>query len=333
VTGRGVRIIAFAALPILLLGFLAGWAGHGQEEGCGMEGYGYDELVNAASAQYRLGRVRPQTANAANVLGSSFSIKTITGNRDADDGGARPAGLDLDFMVDDIPDGMEVGERLAEHLVNHADELGVAEVTWRQRVWSADRGAEGWRPVEDHGSLADRLHLSLADAQPTSGAQCLTIPGVVNEQGWAAPAAGGFFEGYGAPQGSPDEFSLPSRHQGVDLAHPYCGAPLWAVHDGRVSFVGFDAAGAGTIVVAHDNGVESMYVHMPESGMFVREGERVVAGQQIGKAGTWGLSDIGCHLHFEMAVDGSIWTLRTGHVDPAAFLADVGIDLGEPGFS
>ena len=62
------------------------------------------------------------------------------------------------------------------------------------------------------------------------------------------------------------------------------------------------------------------YKHMWASGVLVSTGDRVVAGQQIGRVGSSGWST-GPHLHFEVHVNGS-------PVDPEQFMSEVGITLG-----
>nr|WP_206323581.1 hypothetical protein [Streptomyces sp. HNM0574] len=44
------------------------------------------------------------------------------------------------------------GWELAHWSVAHASELGIAEVSYRNRVWSSARSEEGWRTTEDGGS-------------------------------------------------------------------------------------------------------------------------------------------------------------------------------------
>ena len=62
------------------------------------------------------------------------------------------------------------------------------------------------------------------------------------------------------------------------------------------------------------------YKHMWASGVLVSAGDRVTAGQQIGRVGSSGWST-GPHLHFEVHVNGS-------PVDPEQFMSEVGITLG-----
>lgn len=95
-------------------------------------------------------------------------------------------------------------------------------------------------------------------------------------------------------------------HRGQDFGAA-CGAPLFAVADGRVASArrqgGF---GNYTVIdVGFRNGkfVSVGYAH--QSRMVVSAGQRVKQGQVIGYVGTTGLST-GCHLHFQVYVDGGV---------------------------
>lgn len=84
------------------------------------------------------------------------------------------------------------------------------------------------------------------------------------------------------------------RDDGADTA----GAEVLAVHDGDVAWVGSDYPGR-VILVLHDSGVYSVYAHL-DYAVDVVEGERVVAGQVLGRvlSGTnWRATN---HLHFEI---------------------------------
>jgi len=54
------------------------------------------------------------------------------------------------------------------------------------------------------------------------------------------------------------------------------------------------------ILIDHGEGVESLYGHL--SSTRVREGQRVRAGQVIGRQGATGKA-VGAHLHIEIIVD------------------------------
>ena len=278
------------------------------------------------SSQYPLGDVKPQTAIVANTVGPMFGIKTVGGYRptDAIDPEGHPAGLALDFMINDIPNGRATGDRLAQYLIDDADQLGVDYIIWWQQIWSADRADEGWRAMEDRGSDTenhfDHVHLNLkpdAAGVVTPGCES-TTPGQVSAEGWAQPAAGPITSRFGMRE-DPVTGSFTRLHAGVDLAGGGCDGPIWAAQSGTVITSGFDSGGNGTIVIDHGGGVQTAYLHMYQSGILVREGEQVNAGDQIGRVGSSGNST-GCHLHYEVRVDGS-------PIDPVPFMEQVGITI------
>lgn len=88
-------------------------------------------------------------------------------------------------------------------------------------------------------------------------------------------------------------------HQGQDLLAS-CGKPLVAAAPGRVKLVDYQASGAGNYVVikSRETGFDYVYMHMAAKAS-VSRGERVEAGDKIGRVGTTGSSSA-CHLHFEM---------------------------------
>ncbi|MFC5998105.1 peptidoglycan DD-metalloendopeptidase family protein [Quadrisphaera sp. GCM10027208] len=93
-------------------------------------------------------------------------------------------------------------------------------------------------------------------------------------------------------------------HAGTDFAAS-CGTPVRAAADGTVIRAGVNGGYGNQIVVHHGTlrgqGVASSYNHL--SGYAVRGGS-VSRGQVIGYVGTTGTST-GCHLHFEVYVNGS----------------------------
>lgn len=102
-------------------------------------------------------------------------------------------------------------------------------------------------------------------------------------------AAHSYGDGIGAGRG----------HQGQDLM-ARCGKPVVAAQTGRVKLVAYQGSGAGNYVVIRGarRTFDYVYMHMLERAS-VREGQRVVAGDQIGLVGSTGRSTA-CHLHFEM---------------------------------
>ncbi|MEA5052804.1 MAG: M23 family metallopeptidase, partial [Propionicimonas sp.] len=75
-----------------------------------------------------------------------------------------------------------------------------------------------------------------------------------------------------------------SLHTGLDLAAPD-GTPILAVADGTVTVAEFSGGYGGLIVIEHTidgQSVATAYAHMWQSGIHVRPGDRVNAGQHIG---------------------------------------------------
>ncbi|MDL9937975.1 M23 family metallopeptidase [Gordonia sp. ABSL1-1] len=110
-----------------------------------------------------------------------------------------------------------------------------------------------------------------------------------------------------------------SLHGGIDLACPL-GTPIHAATDGVV-IAAEPASGYGHWVqIQAADGTVTMYGHMSSSGVLVRAGQHVTAGDVIALVGSEGFST-GPHLHFE------VW--KNGHtkIDPAPWLASKGIRL------
>ena len=91
------------------------------------------------------------------------------------------------------------------------------------------------------------------------------------------------------------------------------GTDVVAARDGVVMQVenDFDKAGlnrekfggrANFVRIAHDDGTMALYAHLRESGVMVRVGQRVRAGQLIGRSGNTGFTS-GPHLHFAVQVN------------------------------
>ncbi len=163
---------------------------------------------------------------------------------------------------------------------------------------------------------------ALSGASVTSGgggdvtsAACAPAPsGAAAATGWIKPAVGPVTSGFGYrihPITGVRKF-----HAGIDIGAP-CRAPIYAAAAGVVISAG-PASGYGNLIaVDHGGGIVTRYGHMYNDGLLVRVGDRVGAGQQIARIGSFGLST-GCHLHFEVMQDGAF-------VDPSSVLAAQGV--------
>jgi murein DD-endopeptidase MepM/ murein hydrolase activator NlpD len=92
-------------------------------------------------------------------------------------------------------------------------------------------------------------------------------------------------------------------HLGVDYAAP-TGTPVWAAAPGKIISRGM-AGGAGNMVILrHDNGLDTVYMHLSKFANGQKVGQVVEAKTVIGYVGTTGLST-GPHLHFGVKKNGA----------------------------
>jgi len=120
-------------------------------------------------------------------------------------------------------------------------------------------------------------------------------------------------------------------HLGIDYAAP-TGTPVWAAASGVIESRG-DAGGAGNMVLLkHDGGIETAYMHLSKFADGQKVGQRVAAKTVIGYVGATGLAT-GPHLHFGVKQNGAfidptkLAPVRARAVpakDADAFKADVG---------
>ncbi|MGB6536927.1 MAG: peptidoglycan DD-metalloendopeptidase family protein [Xanthobacteraceae bacterium] len=102
----------------------------------------------------------------------------------------------------------------------------------------------------------------------------------------------------------------PSMHTGMDF-RASVGDPVYATAAGTVVKAGWEGGYGQMVEIDHGVGLTTRYGHMSQIG--VRVGQRVRAGQVIGRVGTTGRST-GPHLHYETRVNGEA-------VNPERFLA------------
>ena len=101
------------------------------------------------------------------------------------------------------------------------------------------------------------------------------------------------------------------HHNGIDIGATW-RAQIVAVADGVITehwpppdgyFKGHRIYG-GMVKIEHDDGSLSLYAHMSWTNRsVVRQGNRIKAGQVIGRVGDTGMSR-GNHLHFELHING-----------------------------
>lgn len=111
---------------------------------------------------------------------------------------------------------------------------------------------------------------------------------------WPIPGVYTVTSGFG-PRIDPVE-GIDGFHAGVDIGAPY-GTPVVAAAAGLVAHAGPAGKYGLAVFIEHGGGMESIYAHL--SGLAVRRGQVVQAGDVIGYVGSTGKST-GPHLHFEV---------------------------------
>lgn len=90
-------------------------------------------------------------------------------------------------------------------------------------------------------------------------------------------------------------------HRGIDI-DLVTGDSVFSILNGKVRFVGYSSGYGRTVVVRHDNGLETLYAHL--SGYKVKKNDIVKKGQVIALGGNSGRSR-GSHLHLETRYNGT----------------------------
>ncbi|MFC7217493.1 peptidoglycan DD-metalloendopeptidase family protein [Streptomyces polyrhachis] len=134
--------------------------------------------------------------------------------------------------------------------------------------------------------------------------------------GYVAPLAAA---GVGTAYGVRGSAWSSGYHTGADFPVPV-GTGVRAVTGGTVVTAGWGGAYGYQVVVRHTDGRYSQYAHL--SAVAVRPGQRVNAGQRVGRSGSTG-NTTGPHLHFE---------IRTGprygsDIDPLRYLRARGVRI------
>lgn len=91
-------------------------------------------------------------------------------------------------------------------------------------------------------------------------------------------------------------------HRGIDFAAPV-GTPIKAAGAGRVVSRGVSGGYGNVVVLAHRNGITTLYGHLSRYARGLAVGNRVAQGEVIGFVGMTGLAT-GPHVHYEYRVNG-----------------------------
>ena len=93
-------------------------------------------------------------------------------------------------------------------------------------------------------------------------------------------------------------------HDGTDFGAP-CGTPIRAAAAGTVVSITSTTAYGNRLIIDHETGASGhlLTAYNHAQGYAAAVGDRVASGQVIGAVGSTGLTT-GCHLHFQVWVDG-----------------------------
>ena len=102
---------------------------------------------------------------------------------------------------------------------------------------------------------------------------------------------------------------------GIDI-NGNIGTQIYVPMNGQVIYSGFDKKFGNTIIVSHDNGFITKYMHNKKN--FVKYGDKVKIDKPIAEMGNSGASvkNEGIHLHFELWKDGKV-------IDPSSFIKNL----------
>jgi len=187
-----------------------------------------------------------------------------------------------------------------------ADEKNQLEALADQQLQARDAAASAEHAESDALGAAVTQH---AEAEAASQAESDRIAQLANEAGGGPALGDGTFiwpvsGSITSPFGSRSDpiTGTSGFHAGIDIGAS-CGTPIKAAGTGVILSAGATSGGYGNMtLINHGDGLSTLYGH--QSSIIVSTGQSVTQGQVIGYVGSTGKST-GCHLHFEVRVNGN----------------------------
>ena len=104
-------------------------------------------------------------------------------------------------------------------------------------------------------------------------------------------------------------------HMGIDI-NGSIGTKIYSPMDGKVIYSGFDKKFGNSIIISHENGYITKFMHNKEN--FVKFGDGIKVDKPIAEMGNSGSSvkNEGIHLHFELWKDGKV-------LDPSKYIKNL----------
>ena len=164
----------------------------------------------------------------------------------------------------------------------------------------ADVKQERHADQEDLETMQAASAAIAAQIQGSQGGSSGSAGGTPSSSGLIWPVSGPITSGFGWRWGR--------MHEGIDIGAA-CGTTIHAAASGTVIYAGWMDGYGNITIIDHGGGLATAYGH--QSSLYVGGGS-VSQGQAIGAVGSTGHST-GCHLHFEVRVNGT-------PVDPLNYL-------------
>jgi murein DD-endopeptidase MepM/ murein hydrolase activator NlpD len=161
---------------------------------------------------------------------------------------------------------------------------------------------------ERHEDQEDLEQMQAASAAIAAQIQAAAASSPPPSSGGGNPSAAGLIWPVSGPITSGFGWRWGRMHEGIDIGAA-CGTPIRAAAGGTVIFAGWMDGYGNITIIDHGGGLATAYGH--QSSLYVGGGS-VSQGQAIGAVGSTGHST-GCHLHFEVRVNGT-------PVDPLNYL-------------
>ena len=179
-------------------------------------------------------------------------------------------------------------------------------------------------PISDMATVYANIAAKLGTAVPDDLSSNVDSVYSLVKNGYPSLPEGGEFEGVDVPFVGADGFCSPvgsnwrgivtsefggridpisgkrDGHTGMDLAVP-SGTPIRAALGGTVTKATYHSSYGYYVMVAHGNGLSTLYAH--NSRLMVKVGQTVKVGDVVSLSGSTGRST-GPHLHFEVRVNG-----------------------------
>ena len=247
-------------------------------------------------------------------------------------------------LMDSLQQEKQEIEQAKTDLENSKRELDTSKaekqsITTQLEQTKSEKNAKVSQLTEDEKTIQAQID-ELAEANKSLDAQILKKQKEIEEQikkqqsqSGGSNSSGGTSTGGGPTSSSGFIYPVPSGYRTITTGINYssgqyhgavdfgCGGingqPVYAVADGIVVTAQNLTSSYGTyVIIAHYNGLYTLYAHGQRGSLRVSEGQSVSQGQQIMNVGSTGNST-GPHLHFEVRTSPGTYSCR---VNPMKYL-------------